>query len=241
LLLLWDIDRTWKTEQGPPWACESGSQVLSRIWTEWKIILSNLSSSPVESTEYTNTAIRRFCCIFCGLEVSALRHLRQDLNGGPLWAREQGCRVQRSYDRRELEKAGQVLSSPSWSRGKMFTHFTPGLERRKHVALPQLSWVRKYLVELEQSEQLYLVTWVQVLTYLPIINGMFNERSCYPYFMSKEIRKIIKNGRGSYYINIPKEIMKEIRWRERQKLTIRKSGDKLIIEDWKKDSLFTNV
>jgi hypothetical protein len=31
----------------------------------------------------------------------------------------------------------------------------------------------------------------------------------------KNIRRIIKNGRGSYYINIPKEIMKELRWKER--------------------------
>jgi len=51
--------------------------------------------------------------------------------------------------------------------------------------------------------------------------------------MEKEIRKIVKNGRGSYYINIPKEIMKELRWREKQKLTVRKSGDKVVVEDWK--------
>ncbi len=53
--------------------------------------------------------------------------------------------------------------------------------------------------------------------------------------MQKEVRKVIKNGRGSYYINIPKELMKELRWRERQKLTVRKSGGKLVVEDWKED------
>ena len=47
------------------------------------------------------------------------------------------------------------------------------------------------------------------------------------------MRKIVKNGRESYYINIPKEIVRELRWRERQKLTIRRSGEKLVIEDWK--------
>ena len=53
--------------------------------------------------------------------------------------------------------------------------------------------------------------------------------------MKKETtRKITKNGRNSYYINIPKEIMKEFKWRERQKLVVRKSGSKIIIEDWKK-------
>ena len=52
--------------------------------------------------------------------------------------------------------------------------------------------------------------------------------------MKKElIRKIVKNGRGSYYINIPKEIMSELKWRERQKLVVRKVGERLSIEDWK--------
>ena len=53
--------------------------------------------------------------------------------------------------------------------------------------------------------------------------------------MHKEVRKIVKNGRGSYYINIPKELMRELRWRERQKLTVRKSGGKLVVEDWKEE------
>ena len=51
-----------------------------------------------------------------------------------------------------------------WTRSKSLEALTPGLERRKHVALPQLSRVREYLVELERSEQLYLVTCVQVLS-----------------------------------------------------------------------------
>jgi hypothetical protein len=28
----------------------------------------------------------------------------------------------------------------------------------------------------------------------------------------KNTRKIIKNGRESYYINIPKDLMKELKW-----------------------------
>ena len=50
--------------------------------------------------------------------------------------------------------------------------------------------------------------------------------------MIKFIRKIIKNGRGSYYINLPKELVASMSLRERQKLTIRQSGEKIIIEDW---------
>jgi antitoxin component of MazEF toxin-antitoxin module len=52
--------------------------------------------------------------------------------------------------------------------------------------------------------------------------------------MIKFIRKIIKNGRGSYYINMPKELVDSFGLRERQKMTIRLSGKKIIIEDWKK-------
>jgi antitoxin component of MazEF toxin-antitoxin module len=51
--------------------------------------------------------------------------------------------------------------------------------------------------------------------------------------MKKEIRKIVKNGRGSYYVNIPKEMVKELSWRGKQKITVRRSGSKLIVEDWK--------
>jgi len=50
----------------------------------------------------------------------------------------------------------------------------------------------------------------------------------------KDIRKIVQNGRGSYYINIPKELMRQLRWKERQKVIVKKSGKKVIIEDWTK-------
>ena len=53
-------------------------------------------------------------------------------------------------------------------------------------------------------------------------------------YMEKHIRKVVKNGRDSYYINIPKELVREMKIRERQKLTIRRHGKKLIIEDWKR-------
>jgi bifunctional DNA-binding transcriptional regulator/antitoxin component of YhaV-PrlF toxin-antitoxin module len=51
--------------------------------------------------------------------------------------------------------------------------------------------------------------------------------------MEKNTRKIVKNGRESYYINIPKDIMRELGWRERQKLVVRRTGKRLVIEDWK--------
>jgi len=47
-------------------------------------------------------------------------------------------------------------------------------------------------------------------------------------------RKIVKNGRGTYYISIPKEVMKQLRWKERQKVVVRASGKGVRIKDWKK-------
>ena len=52
--------------------------------------------------------------------------------------------------------------------------------------------------------------------------------------MEKYTRKIVKNGRESYYINIPKDIVEELKLRERQKLTIHRYGKEIIIRDWKK-------
>ena len=51
---------------------------------------------------------------------------------------------------------------------------------------------------------------------------------------NKNIRNI-QQSKGSYYVSIPIELMKELGWRERQKVTVRKYGkDKLLISDWKK-------
>ncbi len=49
-----------------------------------------------------------------------------------------------------------------------------------------------------------------------------------------EIRKIIKNNRGSYYINIPKELVKKIKWKERQKVEVDIKGKNIVIKDWEK-------
>lgn len=48
------------------------------------------------------------------------------------------------------------------------------------------------------------------------------------------VRKLQRTGRAgaSYMVTLPKEMIDELGWRERQKVTIRKDGDKLIIQDW---------
>jgi len=56
----------------------------------------------------------------------------------------------------------------------------------------------------------------------------------YKIMKNKDIRKIVKNGRGSYYINIPIDILRELGWKERQKLVVKKRGKGLVIVDWKK-------
>jgi antitoxin component of MazEF toxin-antitoxin module len=48
------------------------------------------------------------------------------------------------------------------------------------------------------------------------------------------VRKITKVGKYSYGITFPKELVKNLKWRERQKVTVKQKGSKLIIEDWKK-------
>ena len=47
----------------------------------------------------------------------------------------------------------------------------------------------------------------------------------------KNIRKITKSG-DSYAITLPIDIVRELGWRERQKLVVTKRGKGIIIKDW---------
>ena len=49
----------------------------------------------------------------------------------------------------------------------------------------------------------------------------------------KNIRKILKSG-DSYAITIPIEIVRELKWREKQKVVVKKRGKGVSIVDWKK-------
>ena len=49
-----------------------------------------------------------------------------------------------------------------------------------------------------------------------------------------EVRKLGKNSQGTYRVSIPKEIIKNLRFKEKQKLIVRQSGKRIVIEDWKK-------
>ncbi len=57
----------------------------------------------------------------------------------------------------------------------------------------------------------------------------------YNIYMSKKyIRKATRTGKRSISVVIPAEIVDDLRIREKQKLIVRRSGDKIIIDDWKK-------
>lgn len=49
--------------------------------------------------------------------------------------------------------------------------------------------------------------------------------------VDKNIRKVIKSG-NSYAVTMPIEILKELGWREKQKVVVRKYGKGILIADW---------
>jgi bifunctional DNA-binding transcriptional regulator/antitoxin component of YhaV-PrlF toxin-antitoxin module len=48
------------------------------------------------------------------------------------------------------------------------------------------------------------------------------------------VRKLQKTdeGRQSYMITLPKETVRDLGWRENQKLTVEQAGEIVIIKDW---------
>ena len=48
----------------------------------------------------------------------------------------------------------------------------------------------------------------------------------------KNIRKITKVGGHSLGITIPIDYIRKLKWRERQKVVVRRVGKKIIIIDW---------
>ncbi len=48
----------------------------------------------------------------------------------------------------------------------------------------------------------------------------------------QHIRSLQKTNTGTYTISLPIELVRKLSWQERQKVTVRRSGNKLVIEDW---------
>ena len=51
--------------------------------------------------------------------------------------------------------------------------------------------------------------------------------------VNKNVRKITRMGGSSVGITLPVELVRELKWREKQKVVVKKRGKKLVIEDWK--------
>jgi bifunctional DNA-binding transcriptional regulator/antitoxin component of YhaV-PrlF toxin-antitoxin module len=50
----------------------------------------------------------------------------------------------------------------------------------------------------------------------------------------QNIRKLTRTGKGSISVTIPIEIIRQMKWKEKQKVVVKKTGSKIVIEDWKK-------
>jgi len=51
-------------------------------------------------------------------------------------------------------------------------------------------------------------------------------------FEDKSIRKLTKLGGKSIAVTIPIEIIRKLKWQERQKVVVKLRGKKITIEDW---------
>ncbi len=50
----------------------------------------------------------------------------------------------------------------------------------------------------------------------------------------KNIRKIQKMGKTSLGLTLPVELVEKLRWREKQKVLVKKVRGGLLVKDWKK-------
>lgn len=51
----------------------------------------------------------------------------------------------------------------------------------------------------------------------------------------RHIRKLSRVGGGaSIVVVLPIEMIRELKWRNKQKVVVKKEGERIIIEDWKK-------
>ena len=49
----------------------------------------------------------------------------------------------------------------------------------------------------------------------------------------KDIRTIGKTKSGSYYITIPIDVIRELKWKSKQKVRVKKHRGGILISDWK--------
>lgn len=52
--------------------------------------------------------------------------------------------------------------------------------------------------------------------------------------MKRHVRKLTRVGKRSLSIIIPSDIVEELNLKSKQRLSLRRSGTRIVIEDWKK-------
>jgi len=50
----------------------------------------------------------------------------------------------------------------------------------------------------------------------------------------KNIRKLSRIGNSSLGLTIPIEIVRKLKWRQKQKVTVHLEGRKLVVKDWER-------
>jgi antitoxin component of MazEF toxin-antitoxin module len=50
----------------------------------------------------------------------------------------------------------------------------------------------------------------------------------------RDVRKLRKNSGGTVLVSIPIELVRELKWRDGQKVVVKKRGEGISIVDWKK-------
>lgn len=50
----------------------------------------------------------------------------------------------------------------------------------------------------------------------------------------RNVRKLLRNSGGSVLVSLPIEAVRELGWRDKQKVVITKYGKGLLIKDWEK-------
>jgi len=51
---------------------------------------------------------------------------------------------------------------------------------------------------------------------------------------NRNIRKLTRVGDKSIGLTLPIEIVRQLKWREKQKVVVKKIGKRVVIEDWEK-------
>ncbi len=53
-------------------------------------------------------------------------------------------------------------------------------------------------------------------------------------FGERNIRKLTKSGGHSIGLTLPIDLVRQLKWREKQKVVVKKRGSNIVISDWKK-------